>query len=162
MFAANVESSSGLCLPPRARAPAVEPPKTPPSSSSSPSVSLPTGASLLRLYHAFEILPIHLHQMLLRLHQAKGETPFLLSLTSRQERRWRESTYETGCNELKNAFYSGEDTPGAREDSTADPPGNLPTLPSAITGFLRETVRALPRRRIPGDDRCIDLQVENS
>ncbi|KOX72344.1 hypothetical protein WN51_01443 [Melipona quadrifasciata] len=52
-----------------------------------------------------------------------------------------------------NVNYTGEDTPGAREDNTADIPRQPAYTPnSANTGILRETVRALPRRmKVPGD-----------
>lgn len=52
-----------------------------------------------------------------------------------------------------NVNYTGEDTPGAREDNTADIPRQPAYTPNRqTTGILRETVRALPRwDEIPGD-----------
>lgn len=62
------------------------------------------------------------------------------------------STYEIGCNELKNVNYSGEDTPGAREDNTADIPRQPAYTPIGKYGdSTGDSARIAKTNEIPGD-----------
>lgn len=63
------------------------------------------------------------------------------------------STYGTGCNELKNVnYFTGEDTPGAREDSATDftrQPAYTPI--EKYGGSTGDSARIAKTEKIPGD-----------